>query len=254
MNKQITSIIKNKEKLKAIKEIMAKYGLKTTSSALLATCILLTNVSSEGLSKEKTETSSKQAPHIGETLIKKLIKEEQTKINDALVYVEPTYEEKIATILSTYNLTLEQLDICCAITIAEACDDGNNYAEATNVINTAYNRIISKTWVTCFGDNIYDQLTAPNQFIVYQNGRYKKYLGRTDLPGYQAVIDFLSNTNDNKPHNYLAFRSNQTEVAGSIMLVEGGNNYFSKLNKEDALEDFRILQSSEKLVLKRDLL
>ena len=98
--------------------------------------------------------------------------------------------------------------------------------------------MISARWVASLGDNIYDQMTAPNQFVVYQNGSYRKYLGRSDLPGYQAAIDFLSNTSELETHSYLSFRSNSSNIDG-VELVDGGNLYFNLLTVEDSLEDFR---------------
>lgn len=252
MNKQILGILSNEKKVREIRNIVSRYGFKISSSILLSICILVSNASSS-YEKEQNydydETNSIVTPNI----IKKLPLIENNLKEIEPVYVELTYEEKIERILSLYNLTEYELDVCCAITCAEACGEGTNYEEAVNVINTAYNRIISKTWVAYFGNNIYEQLTAPNQFIVYQNGRYKEYLGKTELPGYQAVIDFLSNTCSLKAHNYLAFRSNQTKIDGSIMLVSGGNNYFSPLTDDDKLEDFRIEQSGVTLLLKKQL-
>lgn len=148
-------------------------------------------------------------------------------------------EEKIAIILPLFNLTVEQLDICCAIACAEASGDGTNYEEAHHVINTAYNRLLSAEWVNSFGNSLYAQMIAPNQFMVYESGAYTKYLGRIDLPGYQAVIDFLSNTSGLEPHDYLSFQACDSKKEDSVQLVVGGNRYFNLLPEADRLEDFR---------------
>ncbi len=236
----------DKRKLKEIKKIASRYGIKLTSSLALSICILLTNTSSTNKA-EKQEQNDLVSSNVAERRVRTI---QPTTSVELLAYkkVPLTYEEKVEKILDTFELTSEELDVCCAIAVAEACCAGYDYEEATNVINTAYNRIISAKWVASLGDNLYDQMTSPNQFVVYQNGSYLKYLGRSDLPGYQAVIDFLSNTNEIEPHSYLSFRSNGTRLEGSVELVPGGNRYFSLLTSDDLLEDFRIQESGLKRV------
>ena len=54
--------------------------------------------------------------------------------------------------------------------------------------------------------------------------------------GYQAVIDFLSNTSELDTHSYLSFRSNNSNIDG-VELVDGGNLYFNVLTEEERLDD-----------------
>lgn len=220
----------DKKRLVEIKKIVEKYGIRLTASTLIFINLFLIKSSSYEKMKNQEENFDSVTISSSKVFYAKEIPEVQEE--------EMSYQDKIDYILTTFDLTLEQLDVCCAIACAEACCDGYDYEEAHNVINTAYNRVISARWVASLGDNIYDQMTAPNQFVVYQNGSYRKYLGRSDLPGYQAAIDFLSNTSELETHSYLSFRSNSSNIDG-VELVDGGNLYFNLLTEEERLEDIR---------------
>lgn len=250
MKQMIVSMLNDEKKIREIRNVLIKNGIKVSSSMILSVIVLLTSASSN-YEKSTNNNNLGISYSTGAKFAKRPSNIEKTSIERELVCMPLTYEEKVNRILSLYNLTMEQLDVCCAIACAEANGEGSNYDEARNVINTAYNRIISKRWVSSLGNNIYEQLTAPNQFVVYQNGNYKKFLGRTDLVGYQAVIDFLSNTSGCDCHNYLSFRANGIKVDGSVMLVKGGNNYFNILTDDDKLEDFRVEQTSYTLKLEK---
>lgn len=243
----------DKKKLQAVKKIASCYGVRLTSTLLLTISILITSVNSKGLNESDTKKTESDDLDYN---IEQIAVQKSSKKDNLITFVKEedialTQEEKIEKILRKFNLTEEELNVCCAIAIAEACGEGTNYEEATHVINTAYNRIISARWVASLGDNLYEQMTAPDQFVVYQNGIYTKYLGRTDLPGYQAVIDFLSNTSEVEVHDYLSFRSNDSEVKDSTQLVVGGNKYFNLLTEEDRLEDFRIQEEGISLTYQK---
>ena len=165
-------------------------------------------------------------------------KEEQ---NDILM--EPSNEEKEEYILHRYNLTQDEFDVVAAIAMAEA--KYNSYEDTYNVINTIYNRTISKKWnkwVSSWrndetgeiGRSLFIQATQSSQFIVYENKRFEQYLGVKEGEPYQAIIDFLYTETSN--HNYLCFRSASTNVEGANQLVEDGNKYFDELTEEDRLE------------------
>ena len=126
------------------------------------------------------------------------IKEVNTKVSSFDNYnANITKEDKINYILNKYNLTKNEFNTLTAIGLSEA--QSNSYEDAYAVINTIYNRTHAKNWVrSCssyFGKNkgqsLYYQAIMPNQFVVYQHGTFTRYLNRTDLNGYNAVIDFL---------------------------------------------------------------
>ena len=154
---------------------------------------------------------------------------------------ELTNREKVSKILTMYNLTQEQFDIIVAIVMGEAAT--NSYEDAYAVINTFYNRTLSKTWVNEVnkvtgvdnGNNIYAQITLANQSTVYTSGLYEEYLGITDGPVYQAVIDFLYE--QKIMHDYLSFHANVGEIEGSEQFVSDGNLYYSKLMADDRVDD-----------------
>lgn len=158
---------------------------------------------------------------------------------------ELTNEDKMNWILQEYNLTTEEFDTICAIVMSEAWVD--SYEDAYAVINTIYNRTISKTWVTYLnrfyekgskkGESLYYQATFPGQFIVYENGRYKNNLGIREGNAYQAIIDFLFSKEI--MHDYLSFKSSNTKVSDSEQFVPNGNNYHNLLIEDDRIENER---------------
>lgn len=244
MNKDIFVILKDEEKVREIRRIASKYGVRLTSGILISICILLTSGSSYRKSDSKVQNIENLQADLAAISSRMInLKPFPVIVNDNQFSYdevkEPTFEEKINIILDKYNLTREELDVCSAIACAEANGEGMNYEEAVNVICAAYNRTISSTWVSSLGNNLYDQMAAPSQFVVYENGNYLNYLGRTDLPGYQAVIDFLSNNCEVEAHNYLSFRSNNSNING-VELVSGGNLYFNELDAEERLADIRV--------------
>ena len=267
---RIFNIVKNKKKLAEIKKIANQYGMKLTSSLLMSICILITSnaysrkieASNDANNSLEIESFSSRTLHRNSQLesyeVSPLmythyddLKEDLHLVTDTITYEEEkesslvrtsyrtitplSNQEKIEIILNKFNISEYELEVCCAIACAEANGEGMNYEEALNVICTAYNRTLSSAWVNSFGSSIYGQMTAPNQFVVYQNGTYLNYMGKTSLPGYQAVIDFLSNTTTLEGHNYLSFRSNNSNING-VELVDGGNLYFNSLTEEDRID------------------
>jgi len=152
---------------------------------------------------------------------------------------ELTNEEKLGVILETYGLTEEEFNIVCAICMTES--KPNSYVDTYCVINTMYNRTISKLWhidmEKIYGEgagySLFYQAIAPTQFVVYEDGKYLQYLGVKEGPCYQAVIDFLYTKNIK--HDFLSFRSSNTEVEGGVQFVPGGNKYFNPLQLEDRI-------------------
>ena len=142
-------------------------------------------------------------------------------------------EDKIKTILEKYDLSEKEFNVLSAIVLSEA--ESNSYDDAYAVINTIYNRTHSKNWVKSIsnrygkdnGDSLYYQAIAPNQFVVYQHGTYKKNLNNTDCVGYDAIIDFLYS--EEILHNYLSFRAHNIKINNSESFSNKGNNYFNEI-------------------------
>lgn len=163
--------------------------------------------------------------------------------------VELTNEEKIETILDKYGLSKEEFDVLSAIVLAEA--EANSYEDAYAVINTIYNRTITQSWVYEInkirgenaGRSLYYQAIHPNQFVVYQEGFYLGMVGITDVPGYQAIIDFLYT--EDAIHEYLSFRSCDSNLVVSYeQFSSNGNKYFNLIRDEDRISDEILVASN----------
>lgn len=187
----------------------------------------------DGISIESIDNTIR--PTIEETLVlnSNLIKSENINSQKDETIIK-TDEDKI---LEMYDLTEEEFNIICAIAMTEA--KTNSYEDAYAVINTMYNRTISKTWIDWISDyhgkdvgrSLYYQAITPGQFVVYENGRYTMNLGVREGDSYQAVIDFLL-TKELK-HDYLSFKSSNTELHDYEQFVVGGNKYHNILLEED---------------------
>lgn len=158
---------------------------------------------------------------------------------DSYITIAITKEEKIKFILDKYNLSEYEFKVLSAIVLSEA--ETNSYTDAYAVINTIYNRTHSKAWVRSInnrfgngkGYSLYYQAIAPNQFVVYQHGSYRKNLNNTNSAGYDAIIDFLYT--EEVMHNYLSFRAHNIKRKDSVTFSERGNNYFNILTEENKI-------------------
>lgn len=225
-----------------ILEKLREKGLKKTTCLSLALIILMT--SSFAMESSKTRSNTKET-YSGQEFVKiQNIKEEKLAIE---IPKEVSNEEKINVILNREGITREQFDEIVATAVGEAAP--GSYEDAYAVINTFYNRTISKTWINEMiratgedkGRNLYEQITLINQSEVYTSGRYKEFLGTNDGPVYQAVIDFLY-TLDRK-HDYLCFFASYGDIPDSVQFVPGGNWYYSLMLSEDMVNyDTRLIR------------
>ena len=174
---------------------------------------------------------------------------EETKPQEVYYETKKT-DETINYILDKYNITYEQFNTVVAITRAES---DATYDDAYAVINTMGNRLESEAWrytaKYCYytedenhnkvrlvldGTNIYDIATSPNQFIVYENGRYKEYLNITEGPVFNAVVDYL--TTRERMHNYTYFLAHGvTTPEPSESFSNLGNNYYHVQPEDDRI-------------------
>lgn len=168
---------------------------------------------------------------------------------DSYVTIVLTKEEKIKYILDKYNLTEYQFKVICGVVLSEA--ESNSYEDAYAVINTIYNRTITQSWVYEInkirgenaGRSLYYQAIHPNQFVVYQEGFYLGMVGITDVPGYQAIIDFLYT--EDAIHEYLSFRSCDSNLVVSYeQFSSNGNKYFNLIRDEDRISDEILVASN----------
>ncbi len=187
---------------------------------------------------------------------KSLSKDNDKTISDIVTYKEKsiqtsniTNEEKINIILERENLTKEEFAEIVATVIGEAAPD--SYTDAYAVINTFYNRKLSEKWINEVlkitgidnGDNLYAQITLKNQSSVYSSGLYKEFLGITDVPAYQAVIDFLYSLES--MHDYLCFYASFGSKENKEQFVDGGNLYYSLLTSEDRKDTMVLVRTNK---------
>jgi len=155
----------------------------------------------------------------------------------------------LSWILENYDLTAEEFNVVAAVIMAEAL--GNSYEDAFNVATLVRNRRNSIRYNTCptitanfqalgvefNGQSLYHIVRAPLQFEVIPNGRYLEFLGVTEGPKYQAVIDLFFNVEIDGPvHNFLQFRSSCSAPGGRTQFTPGGNRFFDVLTQSDRMD------------------
>ena len=121
---------------------------------------------------------------------------------------------------TAYSLDSADVDLLCAIVAAES---DKTYDDALAVITTILNRCEAKNWVRVYGTDPLNQATAPNQFVVYQEGYYERYInGKAPEKVKIAVQDALAGVRN---HNYLSFRSGGTTSYSDNRITDTGNRY-----------------------------
>ena len=119
-----------------------------------------------------------------------------------------------------YELSDADIELLCAIVSAES---DKTYDDALAVITTILNRCETDNCIRSHGTDPIAQATAPNQFVVYQHGSYKRYMnGNAPETVVQAVKDALAGVRN---HKYLSFRSNGTTSYSDNMISPTGNRY-----------------------------
>ena len=160
---------------------------------------------------------------------------------DAVNYYYDTYgyDKAISYICDRYNITYDEFKIVSAIIMAEG---NHTYEEAYCVANTIYNRIHSISSINYVnavfgmdvGKSLFYQAVCPNQFVVYQNGRYYEFYNVLSGSVFRGIIDML--ITEIPRHNYLQFLANETDVQGQ-MFTEKGNRYFTVLQENNRLNE-----------------
>ena len=127
---------------------------------------------------------------------------------------------EVTTNNKTYSLSDSEKELLTAIVAAE-CD--KSLDDALAVVSVILNRCEDSSWSREYGANPIKQATARNQFVVYQEGLYKKYMNyNVDNNVKKAVADALSGVRNNR---YLSFRSNASTRYSQNMITNTGNRY-----------------------------
>ncbi len=120
----------------------------------------------------------------------------------------------------TFNLSDSDIELLSAIVSAESA---SNYDDALAVASVIFNRCSASNWVASHGENPVSQATAPNQFVVYQDGIYQQYMNGNAKPeaiaAVRACMDGVRNC------DYLSFRSNGSTGFSDNMITPDGNRY-----------------------------
>ena len=138
--------------------------------------------------------------------------------------------EKEIYVLEHYSFdSKEQLDETIAICAAEG---HNSYEDLYWVASTVLNRSENPHYIQLYGANPYSQVTAYKQFAVYESGSYLFYLYPRGVQyevqnnlARQAFLDVFYGGSDVTAHNFVQFRSWNTEEFSNIYIVNGGNRY-----------------------------
>lgn len=242
------SKINDKKLLKVIKDILSNKCFKSSTCVAVSLFYLLNCAGSMSLesneNSEDVEVDTNLIEAVRHITYPNIHETEEVEIVEEV--------DKFAVVCERENLTYKQLDTVLAGCVAEACEEGLNYDDAYSVANTIYNRAersyscidyISSIMGEGLGNSYYYQFIAPDQFTVYADESYKKYLGRSDLIGYQAALDMFYS--EEVKHDYLFFRGNKTEVSCSYeKFAENGNKYFKEIAEEDMLDNTLVLSRS----------
>ena len=127
---------------------------------------------------------------------------------------------KVTTGNLAYELCDEDVELLCAIVSAES---DKSYDDALAVTSTILNRCETSNWINAHGRDPIAQVTAPNQYVVYQHGSYERYMdGNAPEAVVQAVKDALAGVRN---HEYTSFRSNSSTSYSDNMITSTGNRY-----------------------------
>ena len=147
-------------------------------------------------------------------------KEQQENNNQNNYTYKSVGNFKVTTDNKKYNMSSEEYNVLCAIVAAE-CDKSSD--DALAVISVILNRCENSAWINSHGTSPYKQATAKNQFVVFQEGYYKKYLGDNCPKNVkQAVSDACNGIRNNK---FLSFRSNSSTGYSNNLITTSGNRY-----------------------------
>ena len=121
---------------------------------------------------------------------------------------------------TAYELSDADFELLCAIVSAES---DKSYDDALAVITTILNRCEDDKWVESYGVDPIAQVTAPEQFVGYQEDAYLSYInGKAPDTVIQAVQDALAGV---RSHDYLTYSSNDTTSYSNNMITATGNRY-----------------------------
>ena len=119
----------------------------------------------------------------------------------------------------TYEVSQSDFQLLCAIVTAESDHSAD---DALAVASALLNRCDTKTYNIT---NPIEHATKPEQFVVYQTGKYLEYMDNPPEAVVKAVSDALMGVRN---HTYLSFRWNGGSYSDNLITPDGnryGNSY-----------------------------
>lgn len=192
-----------------------------TGAAVASSAKHLTNPSTSGSSNKTSNNQSNNSPNTSSNFnTTPATNKGDSNVDISKYRNRPEAGFQVTTGNLAYDLSDSDIDLLCAIVAAES---DKSYDDALAVITTILNRCEAPNWVASHGKNPVAQATAPNQFVVYQHGSYRRYInGNAPDTVKQAVADALAGVRN---HNYLSFRSNGSTGYSNNMITSSGNRY-----------------------------
>ncbi len=153
-------------------------------------------------------------------------------------YEKYGYGAVIDYICTKYNWSYDTFVSLASIVLCEASSD---YIDGYWVVNTMYNRTITKNWAAAHGTDMYNQAIAPGQFVVFESSSYysvyNNFTSQFTDPAFRGMIDFL--VTNVSLHNYLNFHANGVPSAGEELSCSRGNVYYNEIKPENLLDEHR---------------
>lgn len=183
--------------------------------------VIETKVETTTSKKEEKVKAKQEITKEAETKVVETTKEvTKNKIDTEVYSSNEDLGFNVTTNNKTYQLSSSEKELLMAIIAAES---DKTFDDALATISVILNRCEDPAWVNSHGSNPISQATAPNQFVVYQEGYYKKYMNN-NVPNTvkKAVLDALNGVRNNK---YLSFRSNGSKYYSDNLISSTGNRY-----------------------------
>lgn len=152
--------------------------------------------------------------------------DEQKVLNMWYQLSQVSNDEKLAFVLNYYGVSHPEFLRVAAACCAEAVTTGNNYIDTYAVANTVFNRANDAGYSR--SGNIYAQMVKPGQFEVFRRGMVDPLVGRTDLIGYQAVLDALYSRIT--IHDFVNFCAPSSSKKGGAQFTSKGNVHRTTMN------------------------
>lgn len=146
--------------------------------------------------------------------------------------VVPTFEA------SSYDVSEEDFQKLVAMVQAEAggYTPDDKYTDSMAVTCSVLNRLEDEKWRESCGDTIIEQVTAPGQYDGINTKTYEKVCEDINNASPEVICAVRDTLNGTRNSEYLSFRSKNAKSPDREQFVNGGNNHFDKLKKDEEIK------------------